>query len=64
MIEIRGCDPATVGIDDAKDIYAIIEYLSTLSTIDSRNIVVAGQSFGGWNSVVAFYYLTNEPPKS
>lgn len=51
MVEIRGCDPATVGIDDAKDIYAIIEHLSTLSIIDSRNIVVAGQSFGGWNTL-------------
>jgi dienelactone hydrolase len=51
QLEIRGCDPATVGIDDAKDIYAIIDYLSTFSAIDSRNILVAGQSFGGWNTL-------------
>lgn len=50
-VEIRGCDPATVGIDDAKDIYAIIDYLSMLSIVDSRNVVVAGQSFGGWNTL-------------
>lgn len=51
MVEIHGCDPATVGVDDAKDIYAIIDYLSTFSIIDSRNVVVAGQSFGGWNTL-------------
>ena len=50
-VEVHGCDPASVGIDDAKDIYAIIDYLSTLSIIDSRNVVVAGQSFGGWNTL-------------
>lgn len=50
-VEIHGCDPATVGIDDAKDIYAIIDYLSTFSSIDSKNVVVAGQSFGGWNTL-------------
>ena len=50
-LEIHGCDPATVGIDDARDIYAIIDYVSSLPAIDSRNIVVAGQSFGGWNTL-------------
>jgi len=47
----HGCDVATLGIRNAKDIYAVINYLSSLPEIDGNNIVVAGQSFGGWNTL-------------
>jgi dienelactone hydrolase len=47
----HGCDVAAHGINNAKDIYAVINYLTSLPEIDGNNIVVAGQSFGGWNTL-------------
>ncbi|HEX3982562.1 MAG TPA: CocE/NonD family hydrolase [Acidisoma sp.] len=46
-----GCNLAAVGTDDARDILAIIHDLSALSYLDTTRVVVAGQSFGGWNTL-------------
>ncbi|ELW9447511.1 prolyl oligopeptidase family serine peptidase [Burkholderia cenocepacia] len=47
----HGCDYAATGIEDARDIKAVIEYMKVQPKIDASRIVVAGQSFGGWNTL-------------
>lgn len=47
----RGCDVAASGISDARDIAAVIDDLAALPNIDASRIVIAGQSFGGWNTL-------------
>lgn len=46
-----GCDYAATGISDAQDIKAVVDYMKTQPSIDGSRIVVAGQSFGGWNTL-------------
>jgi len=46
-----GCDLAAVGTANARDIGAVIDAVSALPTIDGRRVIVAGQSFGGWNAL-------------
>ncbi len=50
-LEHHGCDYAATGIEDAQDIKAVIDYIKTRPEIDGSKIVVAGQSFGGWNTL-------------
>lgn len=50
-IDARRCNMEAVGIEDAKDIRAVIDYVATLPKIDASRIVIAGQSFGGWNTL-------------
>jgi dienelactone hydrolase len=47
----RACDPAAVGIEAAQDIRAVIDYMARTPMIDATRVLVAGQSFGGWNSL-------------
>jgi dienelactone hydrolase len=47
----HGCDDLAMGIDNAKDIRAAIEYMKQQPFIDGSHILVAGQSFGGWNAL-------------
>jgi dienelactone hydrolase len=47
----HGCDPVATGLDAAKDIRAVIDYMKQQPYIDGSQIVVAGQSFGGWNTL-------------
>ena len=47
----NGCDLENIGLDNARDIYAVIDRLSILPKIDGSRVVVAGQSFGGWNTL-------------
>jgi len=47
----NGCSQEAVGLDNAKDILAVIEYMATQPYVDGRHVVVAGQSFGGWNTL-------------
>jgi dienelactone hydrolase len=48
----HGCDVAALGINNARDIAAVINVLATTQpNIDFSRIVVAGQSFGGWNTL-------------
>ena len=48
---VHGCDAARMGEDNAKDIKAVIDFLSTQSDLDASRVIVAGQSFGGWNTL-------------
>ena len=47
----HGCDDVATGMEAAKDIRAVIEYLKQQPYVDGTRIVVAGQSFGGWNTL-------------
>ena len=49
--EFHGCDLELSGMNNAKDIRAVIEYMSAQPYIDGEHVVVAGQSFGGWNTL-------------
>jgi len=53
------CDPEALGIANAFDIDAVIDYMATQSYVDRRHIVVAGGSFGGWNTLA--YGMLNRP---
>ncbi|MDR3533808.1 MAG: prolyl oligopeptidase family serine peptidase [Rhodopila sp.] len=46
-----GCDLAATGTAYAKDIRAVIRYLGNDPRFDTRRVIVAGQSFGGWNTL-------------
>ena len=48
---LNGCNQEAVGIANAKDIAAVIDHLAAQPYIDPARIVVAGQSFGGWNTL-------------
>jgi dienelactone hydrolase len=51
QVSAAGCDFARVGRENAADIAAVIDYASRLPMVDASRVVVAGQSFGGWNSL-------------
>jgi dienelactone hydrolase len=46
-----GCDLAQVATDNGRDIEGVIDALRDMPQIDSSRVVVAGQSFGGWNTL-------------
>ena len=50
-LEAFGCNVARVALDNAKDIRAVIEFMSIQPDIDASKVVVIGQSFGGWNTL-------------
>ena len=44
--------PAKVGLANARDIHAVIDYMLAQPDVDaSPGVVVMGQSFGGWNTL-------------
>ena len=45
------CNYAATGLEAAVDVRAVIEYMKQQPGIDGSQIVVAGQSFGGWNTL-------------
>ncbi len=47
----RACDLASVARDNARDIRAVIDGLALRPEVDRTRIVVAGQSFGAWNTL-------------
>lgn len=47
----HGCDLASLGMDSARDIRSVIEYMTQQPYIDDSRIVVAGKSHGGWNTL-------------
>lgn len=53
-----GCDMTRMGLDNARDIDAVITALAGRADIDSTRLVVAGVSMGGWNTLA----LGAEPP--
>ncbi|HVJ53136.1 MAG TPA: CocE/NonD family hydrolase [Aliidongia sp.] len=50
-LESHGCDDLGFGITNAKDIRAVIGYMARQPGIDGTRVVVAGQSFGGFNTL-------------
>jgi dienelactone hydrolase len=46
-----GCDLAQVATDNGRDIEGVIASLHDMPGIDTSRVVVAGQSFGGWNTL-------------
>lgn len=48
---LNGCNQEDVGFGNARDIAAVIDFMSTQPYVDANRIVVAGQSFGGWNTL-------------
>ncbi len=46
-----GCNQEALGLNNAKDIRAVIDYMSAQPFVDGNRVVVAGQSFGGWNTL-------------
>jgi predicted acyl esterase len=50
-VDLQGCNLKAVGIANAKDILAVMERVAALPYIDGSRIVVAGQSYGGWNTL-------------
>jgi dienelactone hydrolase len=53
------CDPEALGLANAFDIDAVIDYMVKQPYVDGRHIVVAGGSFGGWNTLA--YGMLNRP---
>jgi dienelactone hydrolase len=49
--EFDGCDLARLGERNARDIEAVIDFMSRRPEIDASRVVVSGQSFGGWNTL-------------
>jgi len=47
----RGCDLARFSRGNAQDINDVIDAMASRPEIDASRIVVAGQSFGGWNTL-------------
>ncbi len=45
------CDLASLAMDNGRDIEGVINGLSSDAQIDTSRVVVAGQSFGGWNTL-------------
>jgi dienelactone hydrolase len=46
-----GCDLVRLGAENAKDIEAVLGAVAYDPEIDASRVVVAGQSFGGWNTL-------------
>jgi dienelactone hydrolase len=46
-----GCDFEALALANAEDIAAVVGALERMPRLDANRIVVAGQSFGGWNSL-------------
>jgi dienelactone hydrolase len=57
---IEGCDDASTGKLNAKDMLAVIAAMKQRPEIDATNVLVMGQSFGGWNSLAL---ATMAPPE-
>jgi len=49
--ERYGCELDKMAMDNGNDIAAVINDLSNDPRIDPQRVVVAGQSFGGWNTL-------------
>lgn len=55
----HGCDVSLSGMENARDVAALIDALAALPGMDANRIVVAGQSYGGW---AALAYATMARP--
>lgn len=50
-IQVSGCDMESLGRQDARDIAAVIAQLEQQPQISGQRVLVAGGSFGGWNTL-------------
>ena len=51
-IDVHGCRLEEVGLSSARDIRAVIDHITaTEPAIDTTRVVMAGQSYGGWNTL-------------
>jgi dienelactone hydrolase len=48
---LAGCNQEAVGRANARDIAAVVDFMSGQPYVDGNRVVVAGQSFGGWNTL-------------
>ncbi|HTD28183.1 MAG TPA: alpha/beta fold hydrolase, partial [Xanthomonadaceae bacterium] len=55
-----GCDDASIGRLNAHDILAVIDDIKARPEIDGSQVLVVGQSFGGWNALAL---ATIAPPE-
>jgi dienelactone hydrolase len=55
----HGCNLVATGLDAARDIRKVLDYVKREPGIDTSHIVVAGKSMGGWNTLV---FGTLDPP--
>ena len=49
--DLNGCNQEAVGLANAKDIAAVVDFMAAQPFIDINRAVLAGQSFGGWNTL-------------
>lgn len=54
-----GCNHEALGLANAFDIDAVVDYMVKQPFVDGHRIVVAGTSFGGWNTLA--YGMLNRP---
>lgn len=47
----HGCDLAQMAMDNGRDIAGVIQSLAGDAQLDTSRVIVAGQSFGGWNAL-------------
>jgi dienelactone hydrolase len=45
------CDFISIGVKNALDIQSVITYMSAQPYVDGSRVIVAGQSYGGWNTL-------------
>ncbi len=48
---LEGCNQKEVGLNNAKDIRAVVDFMLAQPYINGNQVVVAGQSFGGWSTL-------------
>ena len=48
---LNGCNQESVGLANARDIRAVVDFMLTQSYVDGNQVVMAGQSLGGWNTL-------------
>ncbi|PRC94868.1 Alpha/beta hydrolase family [Solimicrobium silvestre] len=50
-VEVNWCDFLSMGLRNARDVRAVVSYMEKQPNIDANRVVMAGQSFGGWNTL-------------
>lgn len=48
----HGCDLVATGMDAARDIRKVLDYVKQQPGVDASRIVMVGKSMGGWNTLV------------
>jgi dienelactone hydrolase len=48
---VKDCNQEELGLNNARDIQAVVNFMLIQPYIDGTRVIVAGQSFGGWNTL-------------